>query len=125
MCIYIASRLSLPSPEFKQRKGHHHINTILSYLFNLKQSLKVAAELWRKGHYPFVPGYDLLLYLELESTEPRLPYGAGLEWVRRCDAILVVNGLEDSLGVQKEYREAVRFGKKIFFDVESIPDVRG
>jgi len=112
LCIYIASRLSADNP--------------IQYLYNLKQSLKAAAEVWRKGHYPYVPGLDFMLYLELDGRYGRggcLPYRLGLEWLRRCDAILIVNGLEDSEGVKREYREALRNGKRVFFHVDAIPEV--
>lgn len=104
------------------REGKHNTEIILSYLYNLKQSFKAAAKIWEKGHYPFVPGYDLLLYLELDSTNPRLPYEAGREWVRRCDAILILNGLADSQGVQEELRVAEAHGKTVFFSVDEIPE---
>lgn len=122
LCIYIASRLSTPPPQLHGIKLSN-ANVILGYIYNLKESLKAAAEVWRKGHYPFVPGYDFLLYLELDTPTPQLPYGAGLEWVRRCDAILILNGLEDAKGVQAEYQEALNSGKTVFFSLEEIPEV--
>jgi len=125
LCIYIASRLSYPAPEFHMREGVHNTDIIMSYLFNLRQSMKAAARVWEKGHYPFVPGADFLLYLELDSTHPQLPYEAGKEWVRRCDAILILNGLEDSEGVKAEYELAKKEGKIIFFELDQIPDLQG
>jgi len=114
-CIYIATRLSAPHP--------------IEYIVNLRQSFKAAAEVWRKGHYPFVPGYDFFTYLELDNEyglAGRLPYEASLEWMRRCDAILVVNGLLDkpfSPGVRKEWKEAKRLGMKIYYSLDEIPEV--
>lgn len=119
MCIYVASRLSVhphPEPEME------NYEVILGYIYNLRESFKAAAEIWRKGHYPYVPGFDFLLYLELGEPYPKLPYGAGLEWVKRCDAILILNGLEDSPGVQKEFKEAKKRHKKIFYRTEDIPE---
>lgn len=122
LCIYVASRLSTIPPQL-QGTQLTNANVILGYIYNLKESLKAAAEVWRKGHYPFVPGYDFLLYLELDTPTPQLPYGAGLEWVRRSDAILIVNGLEDSKGVQREYKVACEEDKILFFSVDQIPEV--
>jgi len=123
LCIYIASRLSHPSPDFHMREDRHNTDVIMSYLYNLRQSFKAAATLWKKGHYPFVPGYDLFLYLELDDLNPSLPYEAGCEWVRRCDAILILNGLEDAKGVQREYQTALSSNKQIFFNIDDVPDV--
>lgn len=108
-CIYVATRLTAPHP--------------IEYLVNLKQSLKAGAEIWRKGHIPFIPGLDVLTYMELDGEYGlggRLPYNAGLEWVRRCDAILIYNGLEDSPGVQAEYKVAMDEGKKVYWSLNEI-----
>lgn len=112
MCIYIATRLTAEHP--------------IDYLTNLRQSLKAAAEVWRKGHYPIVPGLDFMLYLELDGKfgrGNRQPYEMGLELVRRSDAVFVVNGLADSNGVLAEYQEARRLGKLLFFSIDEIPEV--
>jgi len=114
-CIYIACRLTAPHP--------------IEYLYNLKQSLKAAAEIWRKGHYPYAPGLDYILYLELDGeygAGGRLPYEAGLEWLRRCDAILFLNGLIEepfSSGVEAECDEAHRIGMKMYYSLDEIPKV--
>ena len=112
MCIYVATRLTAPHP--------------IEYLVNLRRSFQAAAELWRKGHYPFTPGLDYQIYLELDGDYGkggRLPYGASLEWMRRCDAVLVHNGLEDSKGVQLEVEEAERLGMIIYYSLDEVPDV--
>ena len=111
-CIYIATRLTAAHP--------------IEYLVNLKQSIKAGAEVWRKGHYPFIPGLDMLTYIELDGDYGlggRLPYAAGLEWVRRCDSILIHNGMDDSPGVQAEYKVAVDEGKKVYWSLDEILNV--
>ena len=111
-CIYIATRLTASHP--------------IEYLVNLRQSLKAGAEVWRKGHYPYIPGLDLMLYLELDADYGlggRLPYNAGLEWMKRCDSILIHNGLEDSPGVQNEVGVAKKIGLKIYNSLEEIEPV--
>lgn len=116
-CIYVATRLS---PKTTDLKAH----AALAYIYNLKQSLKAGAEIWRKGHIPYVPGWDILMYLELDGEYGlggKLPYDNGLEWVRRCDSILIYNGLEDSAGVQRELEEAERTGKRIYYSLDEIP----
>ena len=118
-CIYVATRLS---PKPTDLKAH----AAIGYLYNLKQSLKAGAEVWRKGHIPYVPGWDMLLYLELDGEyglSGKLPYEAGFEWVRRCDALLIHNGFGDSVGVQQEYKIAIDAGKKIYWSLDEIPEV--
>lgn len=107
-CIYIASRLSSMREETKIT-GRADI--VIEYLFNLRQSLKAGAEVWRKGHYPYVPGYDFMLYLELDDKYGIMgkhPYKAGLEWVKRCDAILLVNGYKLLLRPLPHPREIIK-----------------
>ena len=116
-CIYIATRLSC-----HDKTG---APAAIQYLYNLKQSIKAGAEVWRKGHYPFIPGLDFMVYLELDGDYGEgleLPYTASLEWVRRCDSLLVHNGVEDSPGVKLEIEEALRIGKKIYASLDDIPE---
>ena len=111
-CIYIATRLTAPYP--------------IEYLYNLKQSLKAANGVWRRGHYPYVPGLDFMLYLELDGNYgygEKLPYNLGLEYLRRCDSILIYNGLKDANGVKVEYKEAKKYKLKIYKSIEEIPIV--
>lgn len=118
-CIYIATRLS-PSGDARKSKA------ALQYLYNLKQSFIAAAKVWRKGHYPFVPGLDYNLFLELNGdygVGGPSPYEASLEWMRRCDAILIYNGLYDSTGVQAEVAEAERLGLKVYVSLDEIQSV--
>jgi len=126
LCIYIASRLSIPPAYGRLDKEDIRFpaKVITGYFYNLRQSLKAAKEIMRKGHYPFVPGLDFLLYLELDEEDPELPYDRSLEWLRRCDAVLILSGLENSPGVQREHEEAKKLNKKIFYSVKEIPDAQ-
>jgi len=115
-CIYVATRLSPKTSELK-------VDAVVSYLYNLKQSFKAGAEIWRKGHIPYVPGWDILMYLELDGDYGlggKTPYENGFELVRRCDSILIHNGLEDSTGVQAELEIAKQEGKKIYYSLDEI-----
>jgi len=115
-CIYVATRLSPKTSELK-------VDAVVSYLYNLKQSFKAGAEIWRKGHIPYVPGWDILMYLELDGDYGlggKIPYENGFEWVRRCDSILIHNGLEDSTGVQAELEIAKQEGKTIYYSLDEI-----
>lgn len=122
-CIYIVSRLT---------------GNPIDYLTNMRQTFKAAAELWRRGHYPFVPALDYQIYIELDGEYGlggRSPYPASLEWMRRCDSVLMLNGYTidkaihiniitfDSKGAEGEYEEAVRVGKKIYWNINDVPPV--
>jgi predicted RNA-binding Zn-ribbon protein involved in translation (DUF1610 family) len=112
MCIYIASKLSASTP--------------IEYLKNLRESIKAAAKVWRRGHYPYVPGLDFMVYLELNGdygNGHEQPYDCGVEWVKRCDALLLVNGYDESENVRKEFLTAEENDKIIFYSVDEIPSV--
>ena len=114
--IYIATRLS------PRTEGAH---AAIDYLVNVKQSLKAAAEVWRRGHYPYVPGLDFMLYLELDGdygVGEKMPYEFGLEMVRRCDSILIHNGLHDSTGVKSELGVAFLNDKKVYYSLDDIDE---
>lgn len=110
--IYIATRLTASHP--------------IDYLYNLKQSLKAAAAVWRKGHYPLVPGLDFMIYLELDGEYghgEKLPYEMSADIMCRCDSVLFENGLEDSNGVKFEHSVAVEKGIKRYYSRDEIPIV--
>ena len=125
MCIYIASRISAPSTELVTQVGGWSKltpqNYVLSYIYNMRESIKAAANLWEKGHAVFMPAYDFLIYMEIDKVNPSLPYDADNEWIRRCDAILIVNGLDESKAVRAELEMALKHNKKVYYNVDDIP----
>ena len=111
-CIYVATRLTATHP--------------IDYLHNLQESIDVGTKVWRKGHYPYIPGLDFLLFMNFRrdyGLGGRNPYNASIEWMRRCDSALFHNGLEDSKGVQMEHEEAQRIGMKIYYSLDEIKDI--
>jgi len=112
-CIYIATRLTASHP--------------VDYLTNLQESIDVGAFVWKQGHYPYIPGIDFIVLMNLRGDiEVEQIYKASLEWMSRCDSILVHNGYYDeplSPGVIKEVEVAKEIGLKIYWDVDEIPVV--
>lgn len=111
-CIYIATRLSAGHP--------------LDYLSNLDESINVSIEVWEKGHYPFVPGLDYVYLMRMRNIKMSQIYANGLEWVRRCDSILIHNGLLEepySPGVKAEYEVALEENKKVYWSADEILEV--
>lgn len=119
MCIYVASLLS--------RDETGKITHPMGYIQRFQLSLEAAAEIWRKGHYPYVPGSDFFLFLAIGTDHGKgrdMPYHAAYEWVRRCDAILIVNGLGvPGSHVNAEYVLAQGLKKIIYMSVDKIPEV--
>jgi len=112
-CIYIASRLTAEHP--------------IDYLKNLEESIDAGIEVWKKGHYPYVPGWDFMMIMRMKGDiDLDQIYNTSLEWMRRCDSILVLNGYHDtpkSTGVIEEVKEAVALGMKFYWSLDQIPEV--
>jgi len=110
--IYIASRLTAEHP--------------LKYLSNLDESIEAAVEIWNKGHYPYPPGWDFLIFMRMRNVDMDRIYEASIEWLKCCDSIFVLNGYHDvpkSTGVIKEVKEAVALGIKFYWSMDEIPEV--
>ena len=113
--IYVATRLS------DTRPAHLLINGGIA--------IRAGIEVAKKGHYPFIPPLDYLMYLmmskeELAELGEQYYYKYSLVFLSKCDSIVIVNGLEDSKGVQGEYEFAKKNGLKVYMSIEEIPDVK-
>ena len=115
LTIYVATRLS------DTRPAHLLINGGIA--------IRAGIEVAKKGHYPFIPPLDYLMYLmmnkeDLKELGQTYYYKYSLNFLSKCDAIVIVNGLEDSKGVQKEHKFAKENGIKIYYNIEEIPDAK-
>jgi hypothetical protein len=78
-----------------------------------------------KGHYPYVP--HLSHWLDLRAREKGIEFTWedyvrwGEQWVGVADAVLL---LGHSPGADRELAEARRLGKRVFFSLADIPDIR-
>lgn len=123
--IYVATRLSNEHP--------------IGYLINLQESIDVAVEIYRKGHYPMIPGIDFILYMNLKGDYglgDDMPYEMGLYMQSKCDAILIHNGIKEvdgdlvnepgykeSSGVIAELQQAEITGQKIYWSLDEISNI--
>lgn len=117
MCIYIISKLCTV-PE-----ATNNAEVIIGYLRNLHDSILAGIEVMKKGHYPFIPGLDLLVYLLMGNNPCKLPYESALEWLKKCDAVLLLNGLDESVNVRTEYQTALLYNKHVFTSIAEIPAI--
>lgn len=115
MRVYIAGALS--SKEDTQRNPS---KVVTDYIQNINRMCKVASDIRMKGHYPYVPALDLLLGLIAGNWEEKHYRDIGMEFLRVCDAILVISY---SWGVQQELQLATQLGLIIYRSIEDVPDV--
>jgi len=116
MRIYIAGALSS-----KEKRGRDPSTIVVDYLQNVHKMVKAAAEVRKKGHFPYVPGLDFVPGIVSGNFTESDYRGMGMEFLKVCDAILVIS---DSWGVQKELKVAKELGLSVFRSINDIPAVQ-
>lgn len=87
---------------------------------NILAAELVGVEVARAGFWPVIPHANTA-HPEFESVQPyQFWIAATLELLRRCDAIVMVPGWQDSSGARGELSEALRLGKPAFMSVADL-----
>jgi hypothetical protein len=102
--VYIAGALSS-----KEKKGRDPSTVVIDYLANVSKMCKVASEVRKLGHYPFVPALG-----DWEEEDYR---GCGMAFLEVCDAVLVIS---NSWGVAKEVERAKELGIPVYYELEEL-----
>ena len=115
MRIYVAGPLSAETKEQRE--------------VNIRRADAIGRELFIRGHYPFVPHTQAASWFEdphplFQDYNALVADHDILGWLSVCDAVIFIEGWEDSKGSRMEHDAAVEFGKKIFYHLRDIPDVR-
>jgi hypothetical protein len=99
--IYIAG------PFRSKKPGDHWEQTQ-----NIRRAEALALEVWKAGHVALCP------HLNTANFQGALPddvwLDGDLELLRRCDAVLLVAGYQESAGTHREIREAVDAGIPVY-----------
>ena len=121
MRIYIAGPLSPRGIRSDTNNG------AIEYVLNVRDMVRAATELIKKGHSPFCPGLDFLYFIGAltgnEPTEVEIK-AQDLEWLEVSDAIYLLPGSDQSLGAVQEYCMALSRGLQIFRNMSEIPEVK-
>ena len=89
---------------------------------NIHRGISKAVEvLKQEGMIPYCPWLDFLFSVVTGTViESEEIYEYSMDWLRRCDALLVVEGWEESAGTKVEIGEAVSLGKPVFYDIDRL-----
>lgn len=85
---------------------------------NIRRAEVMALEVWRLGAAAICPHANTRFFQGVLPDHIWLD--GDLEIVRRCDALLLVDGWEKSAGARGEVDEAGRFGLKIFQTIQEL-----
>lgn len=100
LLVYVAGRFSAPT-----RAGVEA---------NIAKAVDVALSVATAGAFPVTPHANTA-HPDFEKLQPYEFWIDGtLELLRRCDAVLMVPGWEESRGARGEREEAQRLGKPVF-----------
>lgn len=85
---------------------------------NIYRAEQVNAALWNLGYYAICPHMGTAFFGGLCSE--RVFLEGGLEFLRRSDVVVLVEGWEDSNGTLREIEEAVLCNIPIYDGIESF-----
>lgn len=89
---------------------------------NVGRARDAGAEIYRRGHVPFIPH---TMTCDFELLYPEITRGIYLEtdlvWLGLCDAVFMLAYWEKSKGAREELRFARDHDKIIFWYIEDVP----
>jgi nucleoside 2-deoxyribosyltransferase len=80
---------------------------------NIHRAAEVGFAVAEAGAYPLIPHTNTGAVF-IGTITPEWWYAGTLEALRRCDAVMMVQGWPDSKGAVAEREEAKRLGKPVF-----------
>ena len=98
--------------------GPYRAKTEHEVVINIRKAEAVAIEVWKAGHVALCPHKNTAFFGGICPDEVWLT--GDLEFVRRCDAVILVPGYETSKGALAEIKEARKVGIPIY---ESVVDI--
>lgn len=88
---------------------------------NIDRANKAGVEILKKGHLPFVP-QSMFAFWE-KSVDTKSILKMCFDWIRECDAVLILNLGSKGGGTWKAKEYAKIKFKKIFNSLDEIPEV--
>ena len=89
----------------------------MDYIQNVHKMCKVAGQIRKMGHAPYVPALDLLLGVINGDWAEKEYRGLGMEFMEVCDAVLVIS---TSWGVEEELEEARKLCIPIYYSIVAL-----
>lgn len=87
---------------------------------NIARAAQYAGAILRKGHTPLCP-HTMTTGYDYPDVPPSVYLTTDLDLLRRCHAIYLLPGWQNSVGTRAELREAQALGLLVFDDLAQIP----
>lgn len=93
--------------------------TLLESFENIRKGIKLSVEVLKSGYSPFSPFIDFQFsFVEPITLEEYYSYS--LAWLEVSDAVLLVEGWENSKGTKKEIERANELDIPVFSSLSSL-----
>lgn len=103
--------------------GAMSADNILTMLDNIHRGIKLGAEVMKLHYAPFVPHFDIFFKIQ-NGVDFDVPmqyyYDYTMEFLTRCDAVLVCGNSENSIGTQNEIKRAKEEGIPVFYSLVEL-----
>ena len=91
---------------------------------NIQKATEIGRKVFQRGYYPIVPHLLIREYYKPEDSEGLFGYESLMQYtfaiISKCDILLIY---EHSPGADREWKYAESLGKKIYFNVEQMPEL--
>lgn len=88
---------------------------------NLRKGIKLSSQVLQEGYAVFSPFIDYSYFLQEDITEETIKKST-MEFLKICDAVLLVDGWNCSRGVLNELHECRLHQIPVFNSIESLND---
>lgn len=98
--------------------GPYSGNTIQT-LGNIRRGIGMSVKLLLRGYFPYCPWLDWLYGL-FSEVPIELYQANSIAWLKVAQAVLVLEGWENSTGTKAEIEIAKREGIPVFYSIEAL-----
>ena len=102
--------------------GPYSADNVLDVLKNIGRGEKVCAELFSLGFAPFCPWHDKSYVTDMPESNftVKLFYDFSMAWLEVSDAVLLIQGWEESKGTLAEIGRAKELGIPVFVNIKDV-----
>jgi hypothetical protein len=103
-------------------------SNIIEVMNNIRRGVKLGADIFKLGYAPFIPHLDIAFILQnpIDLSLPiEMYYDYSMEFLTRCDCIIVCEKSENSKGTKLEIEKAKQLGIPIYYSVEELEQANG